>query len=460
MRKALTALVVLALVAGAAWTALWFYGKGRIVQEIEAQAEVFRARGGQAAYGDIEIGGFPLGYTGRITSPEISMTQEVAAIEGEGTATAGYAWSAPWIEASATVLAPDTVEFTFPDTQNVVLDLPEMEGVPLPVALTSQDLKITTTRDGDDILFTGGAREMGGSFSRVTDQAGDIAVTYTIGEFDVSGRTATGQAESTKTLLALQYEVAGFDGTATVAGTETSPGGEIDFRGGAMQGSADSLGSETTGGGTLVDLGLTLRAEQLGNQPLDIGIGRIEGISRIPNDAASDPQPFAYRLGIEDVTAADMIWTMLDPADAFPREINAIVIDVEGDAVFAAPPSNAEAFAKAMESGLPVDVTTLQLNALTLDALGLKAAATGAGSLQDDMLQGTATLGIDGFPGFMNALVKSGRIPPQQAMVVQLMMENFGRVDEGSDTIRFDFEARDGMMYVNTIPMGAAPTMP
>jgi len=460
MRKALTAFVVLALVAAAAWTGLWFYGKNRIVQEIEAQAQIFRARGGQATYGDIEIGGYPLGYTGRIASPEIAMAEEVAAREGDGTETARYAWSAPWIEASATVLAPDTLEFTFPETQTVTLDLPEMEGIPLPIALTSRDLTVTTTRDGEDIRFTGGAQTLGGSFSRLTEEAGEIAGTYALRDFTLSGKAASEQDGATGPQLALDYEIAGFDGTATIAGTDTSPGGEIAFKGGAAKGSGDSLGAETTGSGTLADLGLTLRSEQLGDEPLDIGIGGIEVATRMPNDAAPDPQPFAYRIGVETVTASDAIWAMFDPTGAFPRELDALVVDIDGDAVFTAPPSNAEAFARAMESGLPVDVTTLRLNTLTLDALGLKAAATGAGSLENDVPQGEATLGIDGFPDFMNALVKSGRIPPQQAMVVQLMMESFGKMDEGSDTIRFDFEARDGMMYVNTIPLGAAPTMP
>jgi len=458
MRKALFALIGIALIAAVAWTGLWFYGKGRIVEEIEAQARIIRAQGGEAEYETIELGGFPLGYTGRIIAPRVKTVRDVKAPSGEGTVPATIAWSAPWIEASATVMAPNAVGFTFPETQVVILDLPELEGASLPITLTSQDLKMTTARDGDDITFDGDASTLGGSFSRLSQESGQIDMTWTIRDMDLSGKT--GQAQATDRKLALNFKIASLDGSAIIGGNETTPGGKIDFRSDAAAIETDSLGAETTINARLNAFVATLSFDSLGGQPFDIGVDSLEAMTRMPNDAAAEPQPFAYRIAVKDVTAADLIWTMLDPEDAFTREINALSIDMEGDAIFTAAPSNSEAFARAMESGLPVDVSALRLKDLTVDALGLRAKGKGEGTLESTIPQGTATLAVDGIPDFMNSMVKSGRIPPQQAMVVQLMIESFGKLDEEGDTVHFDFEARDGMMYVNGVPIGEAPAMP
>ena len=458
------AVLGLALLLAAGWTGLWFYGKGRIVEEIEAQTRLARARGAEAAYGAIEIGGFPFGYEGRIVSPEMTITQEIALPPSpEGNAATGlarYAWSAPWIEARASVSAPDTVEFAFPPRQSMVIDLPGPGEEPMPVALTSEDLRLATEHDGEEIAFRGGARSLGIAFSPPTGETGAVDVTHTLQGFAFSGETRRANAEGEVPRLFVTYAIEGTRGAAVVPGTSEVPGGRMEFGSGRIEGKADSLGSEAVGSATLSDIAATLFFERLGNQPLDIGIERVEVATRVPADAAPEPQPFAYRLAVEKVTLADLIWTMLDPAAAFAREINALRIDVEGTAVFSVPPSNAEAVAQAMETGLPIDVRTLSLRDLTLDALGARAIAEGEGRIEDDVPEGTATLGVRGFEGLLDALVENGRIPSQQALVVQLMVESFGKMDEDGETIRFDLEARDGMMYVNALPLGEAPALP
>jgi len=460
MRKVLVTLTGVVVVAAAAWSGLWFYGKGRIAGEIETQAQLIRDRGGEAAFDAMEIGGFPFGYEGRITDPKFSLTQDVTNPDGDGQAQATVAWSAPWIEASADVTNPNSVQFTFPETQEILLDLPELDGKPLPITLTSQDMTITTESDGGDILFDGSATTMGSTFSLETEKSGTMELTYTMRALETSGRFEDVRSGSERPRIAMIYSVDAFDGTGTIAGTPDKPGGRIDFAGGAATGENSSIGAETTAMATLDDFTGTFQGAMPGAPPLEMGAGRIEMKTRIPNAASPDPQAFGYRIGMEDITFADMIWTMIDPQQAFIREINALTLDLEGSAVFVATPSNTEAFAKAMQNGLPIDLKTVTLNDLTVDAVGLKATGTGEGALEDGAPRGTATLAVEGFPTLMNSLVKSGRIPPQQAMVVQLMVESFGRMDADEKTVRFDFEARDGMMYVNSVPIGEAPMLP
>lgn len=460
MRKILVILTGVVAVAAAAWSGLWFYGKGRIAEEIKTQAQLIRTKGGDAAFDAIEISGFPFGYTGRITDPKFSMTREMPDRTSGGFAQAVFTWSAPWIEASADVMAPNSVEFIFPETQEVLLELPEMEGGPLPVSVASKDMKFTTERSGDDILFRGGATAISGSLSQDTEKSGKIEITYAMRALQTSGKFPQKQTDTKPPQFAMTYSIDGFDGTTVVAGSTEKPGGKINLTGGKVAAESNSLGTETTGTATLNDIVASFQLAQFGNQPLDITIGKIATKTRIPSDPAPGPQAFEYKIGIEDISLADLIWTMIDSQKAYVREINALTIDMDGTAVFTATPSNAEAFAKAMENGLPIDVKTLRLNDLTVDAIGLKASGKGEGTLENDVPEGTAALAIEGFPTLMNSLVKSGRIPPQQAMVVQLMVESFGKMDEDEKTVRFDFEAKDGTMYVNSIPIGEAPTLP
>ena len=460
MGKILTAVIALVAILGAAWSGFWFYGKGKIVEEIEAQAQIIRDRGGEATYDSIDVAGFPFSYEGRIVSPKVTMTQDSLEGEAADIPVLGYTWSAPWIEAEATVTAPNIVEFTIADAQDIVIDLPEEEGGPLPISLTSSDLKVVSERGDGEFLFRANATSMGGTFSRESEKAGMADIAYNIRDLVLSGRVKDDRSTGDRPPMAFDYTLAGIDGTAEMAGTEENPGGTIAFGSGSITGGGDALGDETTGSATFENLKMSFQFVQLGETPVDLGIGKVTARTRIPNAAAANPQPFGYRISIENITMADLLWTMMDPAQAYPRELNELVVDVDGTAVFTASPSNAEAFAEAMKSGLPIDVRTLQFNDLTVDALGLVAKGTGGGSLENDVPQGTATIGIDGFSGFMESMVKSGRMPPQQAMVVQLMVENFGKMSEDGKTVRFDFEARDGMMYVNSLPIGEAPTMP
>ena len=462
MRKALFAVIGLFVVAAVAWSGFWFYGKGRIADEVEAQAQLIRDRGGDVAYDDIEIGGFPFGYTGRIVAPTATMTQETTIAEGVDPVETSYTWSAPWIEASATVTAPNTLELTFPETQNVLLTISgqDDETVTMPIEMTSENLEITTTRDGTDVRFEGGAQKIRTVATMDTGDAGNANVDYTMRALKTSGVFKPEQSTDKRLHLMVDYDIEGFDGTTTIDGNDEMPGGTLAFKGGAAVGKVDTLGAETVGSFTLADLAATLDFPAMGDQPVEIGLGTMSMNSQTPNSAGPDAQPFAYRMELESVTLGDQIWAMLDPAKAFPRAINALAVDLSGDAVFIALPSDTEAFVTAMEDGMPIIVNTMKLNDLTVDALGLKAKGKGEGTLENNIPQGTATLGVGGFADFMNSLVKSGRIPPQQAMVVQLMVENFGKLDEDGETIRFDFAAREGMIYVNDVPIGEAPMLP
>ncbi len=460
MRKALVALVGIGAVAAAGWTGLWFYGKGRIAGEIRTQAGLIRDQGGDAAFDDIEIGGFPFGYDGRIIDPKLSLTQDMPDREGTGTGQATYTWSAPWIEARAGVMNPNSVTFTFPETQRILLDMPDMEGGPLPVTVTSQAMTITTERSSDDIAFRGGATELGASLTQTTEKSGKVDIAYVMRAFQTSGKVGTERSEIGLPRMAMTYSIDGLDGSAEIEGTTDKPGGTVEFRSGAVTGENDSLGTAITGTMTMNDLIATLRTASLGNAPLEFGIGTFDVSTRIPDDASPEAQDFGYRVGLKDITVADLVWNIFDPQQAFSREINALIVDLDGTAIFSATPSNAEAFVKAMENGLPIDMKSLRVNDLTLDALGVKAKAEGQAMLDAGVPQGTAGLSVEGFPTLMDSLVKSGRIPPQQAMVVQLMVESFGKMDESGKTVRFDFEAKDGMMYVNSVPIGEAPMMP
>jgi len=460
MRKFLAVIAGVLIVAAIAWTGLWFYGQKRIVGEIETQAQLIRDRGGEVEYEDIEIGGFPLGYTGRIVAPTLLITQDTP-LPGDGDASeTGYRWSAPWVEARATVMAPRTIEFTFPERQDMVVTLPEFEevaGQTIPMTLLSDALTITTTHTDDDTQFEGTARSIGTTATLGADEAGTATVVYTLRDFETQGRIDRRQASAAQMPVALTYTVGEFDSTMTFEGGDIAQGGQIALSGGMVEGMADLTGPMTVGGATIQDAKATLNFPSLGGQPMDVTIRALDIKSSIPSTTGPAVQDFSYRIDMRDLTVADQLWSMFDPEGAFTREINTVTLDMSGGAIFNVLPSDPDAFMMSEDGDMPVDIKTLTVNELTLDALGLHATGEASASLIDVVPTGTGELAVQGFGGIMNSLVRSGFIPPQQAMVVQLMVESFGRMDEDGETVRFDFEAKEGMIYVNGIPIGEAP---
>ncbi len=465
MRKITVALLALLLVVSAVWTGAWFYGKGVIVDEIEAQVARAGERGAVLSYEDVEVAGFPFGYTTRVVGPTGRFVQAMSSpLPDAGPLETVYEWSAPWVEARVALPSPNTARIRIPPVQEIVVTAPAMGDMPaevFPVTVEAEDMVVVATRGAEDIDFDTRTPRLA---MRMTvapgegDGSGGAEVAYAMLDMTVAGSMPQDWEGESPLPLAATYTIASTDMTMDIEGGAAAPPMTVALRGGRMEGAMDWRGAAMTGEVSAEDTAITVKSPAFGDAPLDIGIARIAGRSLMPAAAAPEAQPFAYATTVEGVTLSDGIWAMLDPEGAFSRDIERVTVDISGDAVFRALPSDPEAFVAASPGGFPIEVGTVRIDALELDALGLGVTGEGSGDLSGGTPVGTATVAMTGFADFMNALVKSGRIPPQQAMVVQLMVESFGRMDGDGETVRFDMEARDGMIYVNGIPVGEAPT--
>lgn len=461
MRKLLSIVLGVAVVGGAAWSGLWYYGKGRIVQEIEAQAQALRDQGNEVTFDSIAVGGFPMGYTSRIESPELTFKQQTPSPLNDELLETLYTWTAPWVEARATVMDPETIEFIFADEQAAKITIPplgeEFPGSVFPATLVSKDFTVTTTKGDDETLFDGKATTLDINADFGVLLPVPIAATYAIKDLTVSGRVVGQPATENSLPLAIAYTMGESTVEVSIPDMEEQPGGTIVIGSSATDGNYDFTGTHEVVEGTMADMSATLDFPMLHNAPVDVTFGPANVDYRIPNAAGPDVQDFAYNMDFATITMDDALWEKMDPLGAFTREINAVRMKMSGEAVFNVPPTDPESFKMIPGEAAPIDVRNLRIDDLTIDALGLLAVASGDGVVENGVPSGTATLALTGFPGFIDSLVKSGQIPPQQAMVAQLMVDNFGKPDATGETLTFDFELRERMIFVNGIPVGEAP---
>ncbi len=449
-----------ALVIGAvAWSGLWFYGKGAIAKEVEAQAALIRAQGGEAEYETVKVSGFPFGYTGRIMAPKFAATQPVIDLPDLGKVENHYTWSAPWIEAKASVTAPDTIEFVMPDRQSasMVTMVDGEEAQSYPIEMRSKNWRGFTTRVGDGLSLESTAD----SFSMIAENMEmsdeeqidiDLMLTGVFVAVDLEDTDADEpiiEFKYTADTQTMQMEGRKAEAPAPMT---------LELRAKDLVGNG-SLDSETVrGGGSLDDLEVSLTRPL----PLDFQMKRVEMLSIMPRGAGGEPQEFGYKLDVRDVVLPPLAWMIADPQGVIPRDIKQISVDVTGDAVFAVAPSDRAGMMErlAKTGQVPIDLRGVTLNALKIDALGALAEAKGTGAVKDGKPVGRVDIALTGIPALLEALVKAGRVPPQQAVIGQLMLENFAKKEEGSDTLNFGLEAKDEMIFVNGNPIGTAPNIP
>lgn len=458
MRKFVGVALVAVIVAVAAWSGLWFYGKGAIAKEVEAQAALIRAQGGQAEYESVEVSGFPFGYTGRIVAPTFAAIQPVLNMPEIGVVENHYSWSAPWIEAKASVTSPDTIEFLMPEEQkaSMVTMIDGDEGQAYPISINSKNWRGHTTRAGEGLTGASTAESLTLSMENLQAENGQVVnisvmLSEASGSFEIDDAQADKPQGAFKTLA--ERMVFQVDGKKPDARAPMSMAFKMENLIG------DAVFGETAlmSAGSADDIVISLTQPL----PVDVAIRRIETRSTAPREGSEKPQPFSSMIDIQDVVLPPIAWMIADPQGVMTRDINQVSLDMSGNAVFSVAPSDRSGMVEKVAGGeMPLELRDIELDALKIDAFGALVEAAGAGVLKDGQPDGRVDVALTGIPALLEALVKTGRVPPEQAVIAQLMLENFAKKEEGSDTLKFGIEAKDGMIFVNGNPIGTAPTVP
>jgi hypothetical protein len=132
----------------ALWSGGWFYGKGEIRAQLDAQIGEMQAQGLAASYSSLEIGGFPFAYRGRVLDPKSQ--GYIATATGPARAD----WAAPWIDFDSSLGDLGVVNFALPDEQTA--QVTPLDGTaPFDVLIRSSEMGGSLSREKLGAKVTG-----------------------------------------------------------------------------------------------------------------------------------------------------------------------------------------------------------------------------------------------------------------------------------------------------------------
>lgn len=254
----------------------------------------------------------------------------------------------------------------------------------------------------------------------------------------------------------------GYDGTFRHSGSTLSVAG--DGPEGAFSVDGTSSSGETTmrlGTGSLTYAvrsdapKMTIKAPNF-PVPVAVSLTEISTSTTLPLGVSGAEQPFGVVLALRDLVIDDAIWALFDPTGQLPRDPATLVVDVDGAAVMSVDIfGDPEAMAAA--DGPPGEVKTLNLNDLTLTALGAALHGTGALTFPEPKPIpepiGKIELSLDGGFALMDKLVALGFVPAEQAAFIKGMTGAVAR-PAGDDKLESTIEfTPGGGINANGLPL-------
>ncbi|WP_204112744.1 DUF2125 domain-containing protein [Shimia biformata] len=180
--------------------------------------------------------------------------------------------------------------------------------------------------------------------------------------------------------------------------------------------------------------------------PVSFAAGQFGYGFDVPLMAKDEPQDFALKLSLVDLTMADMLWGIFDPAGVLPRDPATLTFDMTGLATVLIDLMSPEAEEM---SAPPGELNAITLNDLTIKLAGASANGTGAFTFDNSDLEsfdgmprpeGELNVTIMGANGLIDKLVQMGLVPEEQAMGARMMMGMFAVPGAGEDELNSKIE--------------------
>ncbi len=154
-----------------------------------------------------------------------------------------------------------------------------------------------------------------------------------------------------------------------------------------------------------------------------------ESSLRVPLAKSADPSPFSLRTVLRGLSVSEVLWSMVDPTQAIPRDPATVALDVSGTAMVTADLMDPETLAQidSMERP-PILPLTVEINEITAEFGG--AALSGGGSFAYDLENpaivnglpvpaGEVNLSLSGGFGLIDKLGQIGLIPPEAVIGIR-----------------------------------------
>jgi len=240
-------------------------------------------------------------------------------------------------------------------------------------------------------------------------------------------------------------------------GSDESSGEQFEMSGasGSLNASGQIGQGRIEGSSEMNDFDLTI-SQPL---PIEVSIGKLSTDLGIPTDPSPKPQDIKYLIGAEDIVLDDFIWGMIDPNEAFPRDLKRVMIDFEMQAMLMVSLLDPEALAEMESSGVPPMIPTgVQIKSIAFDGLGLTVDATGEGALKGTQPEGEAFVSVKGLSDFVASGVKAGLFGDQESMMIEGMAGQLGKEGDDGELI-FDIKTDGAMLNINGAPIMPIPGM-
>lgn len=437
-------------VFAAAWSAAWFAGRSFMVGEFERQAAALREVGGTVEHGEVEISGFPFSYTGNFDAIDISLPVS------EGRALADYQWRAPWLKAYVVAHAPRTIVTEFPPEQELVITRRDdtaggvFADLPLDIRLFSKALTVTSTSVEDQIHSDTSAER--------------IQIIATLGpperpaaSADINGGALTAQSRipldhnAKENVGGGSVDLAGFSALLRLRQPGEAVSQGIAIQASRASGSID-IQSDSERAFTLAfdELGAVLG----GTEEVSFVANKAEASGKIAPAASPDKELFNADITLNEVILNAATWNDFDPTGAFERTIPEITLRIDGRM-----PRHVT-LDDLLTGRALLGLDSLNITELRAEALGVDVEIVGSLKTNFGMLAGSLEIEIGGISDFLTQTVRAGLMPPQQALIARLMIQNLGRSGKTPDHTLFEIILKDGVSYVNGTAVGPAPSLP
>jgi len=409
---------------------------------------------------ELDMKDFPFGLKeGTSKNVRISFDQEVPVPEEED-ATVGirYVVDLPTLEVEKD--GDDKVTVSFPETYkgSVTLDS-EGENIELNFDGEAESQTMTFERDGDRMTYTGSADSF--SIAVTSPQAVEEGINFVFkmgGDgFSMAGEGAAEQDWTDMQNLDVSYDYTMDDFTFGVVATGEGDDADQRFE---MSGK----GREIAASGQIGKGRIEAKSDVSGFEvaiarplAIDASIGKLSTEIGMPTDPSPEPQDIKYLIDAEDIILDDFLWSIMDPQEAFPRDLKKVVIDFEMQATLIVSLLDPAAMAELESGGLPpVIPIKAKINSIAFDGLGLKFDATGEGSLEGAQPEGEAYVSVKGLSDFVVSAVKAGMFGQQESIMIEGMAGQLGKEGDDGELI-FDITTDGAMLNINGAPIMPIP---
>lgn len=327
--------------------------------------------------------------------------------------------------------------------------LENMVDIAQNISFGSAKLHIETDKTGSDagLLLDLALDQIGGGFNA---QIPDVF------ENDKSVPVSAPEALDAGFSMAANFGTRGIDASFNFTEDQKSASGSLALASAGMEFSLDRNGAHYGAG----SLGLLLSGttSELPIGPVEVSATELNTELRLPLATSDHPTPFSYEDRYIDLTISDNLWAMFDPAKLLPRGPATYILDISGMANWLVDP-----FDKSLQNhtyeGKIGELHSLNLNKLQLTVAGVDLTGDGRFTFNNDDLEtfdgipapiGTLDLKLIGFQHMVDALIKLGALPEDQAFLTRMGIGMFTVAGDGKDTLISHIEAtEDGHILAN-----------